>query len=246
MHRIVVANAKGGCGKSLVATSLAGFFAHHGRQTTLVDCDPQQASANWCADRPRTLPAIASISVSDPTFGIGAGFMLRVPPATEFLLIDTPAGLRSHQLSQLTRNAGVLLVPVVPSATDLRVTAAFLQSLHSLPEVRSGVLRVGIVANRVRERTLAARALSAGLDKLSRAALVRIRDSQMYVNLASAGRSVFDDTSSGAREHRGDWLPLLGWLLNPGRPTLSADLLAPAANEALGPAVAPEPASPVA
>jgi chromosome partitioning protein len=238
MHRIVVANAKGGCGKSLVATSLAGFFAHHGRKTTLVDCDPQQASAAWCADRPRNLPAIAAISVSDPTFGIGAGLALRVPPATEFLLIDTPAGLRSHQLSQLTRNAGVLLVPVVPSATDLRVTAGFLQSLHSLPEVRSGALRVGIVANRVRERTLAARALSAGLDKLARAALVRIRDSQVYVNLAASGRSVFDDPGTSAREHRGDWLPLLGWLLNPGRPTLSADLLLPAANDTSGPAEA--------
>lgn len=231
MHRIVVANAKGGCGKSLVATNLAGFFAHHGRHTTLVDCDPQQSTAAWCADRARSLPAIASVAVSDPTFGIGAGFALRVPPKTEFLIIDTPAGLRAHHLAQLIRNAGVLLVPLVPSTNDLRVTAAFLSSLHSLPEIRSGALRVGVVANRVRERTLASRALEAGLDKLARAALVRIRDTQLYVNLAATGRSVFDDRGAGAREHRGDWLPLLGWLLNPGRPTLSADLLLPAAND---------------
>lgn len=244
MHRIVVANAKGGCGKSMVATNLAGFFAHHGRRTTIVDCDPQQSAAAWCADRPRTLPQVAAVTCSDPVHGLGSGFLLRVPPATEFLIIDTPAGLRSHHIAQLTRNAGVLLVPLVPSTTDLRTTATFLSSLQRLPEVRSGALRVGVVANRVRERTLAARDLTAGLEKLARAALVRIRDAQIYVNLASGGRCIFDDPGSAAREHRGDWLPLLGWLLNPGRPTLAADLMEPAANEAIEAVASGAPALP--
>lgn len=211
MFRIIIANAKGGCGKTTLATNLAAFFAGQGRRSVIVDCDPQGSSAAWGQERPATVPPVGVVRGGDAQ-GLAAGWSLRIPAGTEYLVVDTPAGFRDNQLVQLTRLAQVMLVPVLPSALDLRATLAFLESVRRIPEVRSGALRIGVVANRVRDRTLAARELAVALAGLEQPQLVRLRDSQRYVQLAAAGLSVFD-AKRDVEAHRSDWVPLLGWLL---------------------------------
>ena len=44
---ILVANSKGGCGKTTLATNLAAYFAHSGQAVTLLDLDPQQSATQW-------------------------------------------------------------------------------------------------------------------------------------------------------------------------------------------------------
>jgi len=212
MFRILIANSKGGSGKTTVTTTLAGYFARCGRVTTLVDGDPQGSSLAWCRQRPAHLAPVHALASGDPAHGLHAGWLLRIPANTGVLLLDTPAGLRMHELERFARHADVLLVPVVPSAIDLRATLAFLDGIRKLHEVRAGQLRVALVANRVRERTRSARQLDAALDRLTEAAIVRVRDSQVYVAAAEAGRSLFDDDGSAARSHRDDWQALFDWI----------------------------------
>lgn len=212
MFRILVANSKGGCGKTTLTTSLAGYFARSGRRTTLVDCDPQASAIAWCALRPAHLPRVHALASNDPAHGLNAGWMLRVPPTTQVMLIDTPAGLRAHEFERFARHADALVIPIVPSPIDLRATLAFFDMVRKLQEVRSGRLRIALVASRLRERTRAAKHLEATLERLTQAAKIRVRDSQVYVALAENGRSVFDDDGSTARPHRADWTPLLDWL----------------------------------
>lgn len=212
MFRILVANSKGGCGKTTITATLAGYFARAGRRTTLVDCDPQGSSLAWAQLRPAHRPPIHTLASNDPAHGLGAGWVLRLPASTEVLLIDTPAGLRAHEFVPLVRHADVLLVPVVPSPLDLRATLGFLDLVRRIPEVRQGSLRVGLIANRLRERAVATRELDAALGRLTQAALVRVRDAQIYLRLGGAGLSVFEDDSAAARPHREDWSALLDWL----------------------------------
>jgi chromosome partitioning protein len=212
MFRILVANSKGGCGKTTLTSTLAGWYAHAGRRTTLLDCDPQASSLAWCKQRPAHRAALRALASNDPAHGLGAGWVLRLPGDTEILLIDTPAGLRSHEFAQFARHADVLLVPVVPSPLDLRATLGFLDTVRRLPEVRQGRLRVGLVANRLRERALSTRELDATLGRMTQIALARIRDSQLYVKHAAVGSSLFEDDSAAARQHQADWAPLLAWL----------------------------------
>ena len=47
MRSILVLNPKGGCGKTTIATNLAGYYADRGKQVGLVDLDPQGSSADW-------------------------------------------------------------------------------------------------------------------------------------------------------------------------------------------------------
>ncbi|MEP7043474.1 MAG: ParA family protein [Dokdonella sp.] len=212
MFRILVANSKGGCGKTTLTTTLAGYFARSGKRTTLVDCDPQGSSLAWCGLRAAHLAPVHALGSNDPKYGLTAGWLLRIPSPTQVLLIDTPAGLRAHELERFARHADVLLIPVVPSSIDLRATLVFIEGVRKLHEMRSGRLRVALIANRLRERTHSAKQLDAALDRLTHAAKIRVRDSQTYVGFAELGRSIFDDDSAAARSHREDWTPLLQWL----------------------------------
>ncbi|MEO8673478.1 MAG: ParA family protein [Tahibacter sp.] len=212
MLRILVANSKGGCGKTTVTSTLAGYYARSGRRTVLVDCDPQGSSLAWCSLRAAHLAPVHGVSSNDPSHGMSTSWMLRIPGNTDVLLIDTPAGLRAHEFEQFGRHADVLLIPVVPSPIDLRATLGFIDIVRRMPEVRQGKLRVGLIINRLRERTNSAKQLDITLQRLTQTALARVRDSQTYVGLSDCGQSLFDQNSSQTRSHREDWLPLLEWL----------------------------------
>lgn len=212
MFRILIANSKGGSGKTTVTTSLAGYFARSGRRTSLMDCDPQGSSSAWASQRAAHLAPVNAFTSNNPSHGLTPGWMLRVPANTEVLLIDTPAGLRSYEFEQFARHADALVIPVVPSPIDLRATLVFIDMVRKLDVVRAGRMRVAMIANRLRERTNSAKQLDATLDRLTEAALIRVRDSQVYVSLANLGQSVFDNDSAAVRTHRDDWKTLLEWL----------------------------------
>ena len=52
MRHILITNAKGGCGKSTIATNLASYYASEGFVTALADFDPQASALSWLEDRP--------------------------------------------------------------------------------------------------------------------------------------------------------------------------------------------------
>src|ERR1700709_19018 len=83
LRHVMVLNAKGGCGKSTLATNIAVFFARDGHQVCIADYDPQRSSLDWLAQRPVDLPAITGV----PAYEEG---LRSVPRATEILVIDAP------------------------------------------------------------------------------------------------------------------------------------------------------------
>lgn len=52
MPIVVVANPKGGAGKSTLSTNIAGYFARQGHAVMLGDADRQQSCAVWLRQRP--------------------------------------------------------------------------------------------------------------------------------------------------------------------------------------------------
>ena len=71
MKSFLVANPKGGAGKSTLATNLAGYFARRGGRVMLGDVDRQQSSRAWLDIRPAGLPPISGweIKAGDPEGG---------------------------------------------------------------------------------------------------------------------------------------------------------------------------------
>jgi chromosome partitioning protein len=224
MQRILIVSPKGGCGKSTVTTNLGAFFVREGKRTLVMDCDHQSSTGEWARVRGHAVPAVPVLDSAD-SGGQGFGsWTLRIPPSTEVLLIDTPAGLRQHQIVELLRRCDTVLVPLVPSAMDLRATLPFLSELKQTQAVRAGAVRVGLVANRMKSRTLAAREFGSLATALPFPVVASIRDTQAYVLAAALGRSVFDYTTAATQECRDDWQPLLRWLTRPHEAAGQAEL----------------------
>lgn len=212
MQKILIASSKGGCGKTTVTTNLAVALARAGRRIWLIDTDAQGSSADWALARGDLQPEIPVMTSPDTGQGISLGWSLRIPPATEVLLVDTPAGLRNHQMAEYLRRCDTVLVPMIPSAIDLRATQNFLQELAQSTAVRSGTVRVGLIANRVKARTIAARDLGELAADLPFPLISSLRDTQAYVLAGALGRGVMDYSGAALAPCREEWAPILDWL----------------------------------
>ncbi len=203
----VVANPKGGAGKSTLATNLAGWLARQGHAVALGDLDRQQSAGQWLALRPPQLPPIHALALAD-------GDVLRTPRGCTHLVLDTPAGLHGKRLDLVLKVADRIVVPLQPSPFDLAATHAFLQALAG--HKRGGRVAVGLVAMRVKEHTHATQHLHEFLDAVApvplNIPLTHLRDTQNYAHLAARGLTLFDVAPSRVERDLQQWLPLTQWL----------------------------------
>ncbi len=205
MKAILVANPKGGSGKTTLATNLAGSLAARGEEVYLWDLDRQQSSRSWLTIRPAERPAILRLDARD-------GDEPSVPRGSSWLILDSAAGLHGKNLAHALKLAQKVLVPVQPSVFDMAATSTFLQRLMEEKSIRRHKTFVGIVGMRVDPRTKAAATLEAFLSQFKLPVLTYLRDTQVYVNAAFNGLSVFDLPDHVSARDLEQWQPLLDWL----------------------------------
>jgi chromosome partitioning protein len=203
MKAVLVANPKGGAGKTTLATNLAGYFANQGKVTTLCDLDRQQSALRWMAFRDPALPPVTGY------YG-GNQISLSLPKEPDWVVVDAPAGLQGYKLSDTLRQADKVLVPLVPSVFDMAATEDFLNSIRH--EIRGQRAKVGIVAMRVDPRTRAAGMLEEFLSHFDLPIVAYLRNTQNYVNVAAAGATVFDPPRAKHRRDVAQWSSLLQWV----------------------------------
>lgn len=203
MRAVLVANPKGGAGKTTLATNLSGYFANEGQKTTLCDLDRQQSALRWMAFRDQALPPVTG-------YFAGNQIVLNLPKESDWVVVDAPAGLQGYKLSDYLRAVDKVIVPLVPSVFDMAATEDFLNSIRG--EVRGLREKVGIVAMRVDPRTRAASMLEEFLKHFDIPIVAYLRNTQNYVNVAAAGATVFDPPRARHRRDVEQWRPLIQWL----------------------------------
>jgi chromosome partitioning protein len=203
MPVIVVANPKGGVGKSTLATQIAGWWARQGHAVMLGDIDRQQSSRHWLSLRSTALPVIRGWESVDDQ-------LLRPPKGTTHLVLDTPAGLHGKRLDAVMKLADKLLIPLQPSPFDMAATHAFVQQLRQ--HRRADRVKLGLVAMRVKEHTHAAEHLHEFLAVLKQTPVAQLRDTQNYVHLAARGLTLWDVAPGRVERDIAQWQPLIHWL----------------------------------
>jgi chromosome partitioning protein len=205
MRHVMVLNAKGGCGKSTLATNIAVFFAREGQQVCIADYDPQQSSLDWLAQRPADLPAITGVRAFEDG-------LRNVSRSTDILVIDAPARVHGTELNELVRRAETIVVPVLPSSIDMKASQHFMAELLEIGKVSRRQARLALVANRVREHTLIYEELDQYLSKLKVPYLGCLREAQNYVRAYARGMGVLELPEYLASPDWAQWEPIGEWL----------------------------------
>ena len=200
MKTILVANPKGGSGKTTLSVNIAGYLASRGQRVAMLDLDRQQSASLWLATRPDNLPKIRTLESKKED-----------AHRNDWLVIDSPAGLHGKNLAHALKLASRIIVPVAPSLFDLQASRDFLQTLAEEKKARSKG-HIGIVGMRMEMRTKAAWALEHFLATLDLPILAYLRETQVYVNAAFEGKSLFDLPRYVAERELEQWAFLQDWL----------------------------------
>ena len=199
MKTILIANPKGGSGKTTLSVNIAGFLANRGERVAMLDLDRQKSATLWVSTRPSDLSEIVTLESRK-----GEGHLI------DRLVIDSPAGLHGKNLAHAIRLAKKIIVPVSPSLFDLDASRDFLSLLADEKEARK--CQIGVVGMRMDARTHAALALENFLAGLDLPVLAYLRDTQTYVKAAFEGKSLFDLPPHQSMRELEQWEYMLDWL----------------------------------
>jgi chromosome partitioning protein len=214
IRRILVINGKGGCGKTTIATNLAVTYASLGHNVALIDNDPQASSTYWVEQRDPELPPVHLVAAHRrPNMYQTQTFHNRVPPDVDRVIVDGHSNARDRDLETLLKQSDVVLVPLLPSAIDIRAGSRFITSLLTHRAFRDDPRPVGVIANRVQPNTEMHEKLKHFLGCLDVPAVATFRDSPVYTEAAEHGQGVVDMLDSrAARKETPAWRELARWL----------------------------------
>lgn len=201
MHMVIV-NTKGGSGKTLLATQLASYYSSNGNTVAIYDHDSQHSSKDWVQARPKRLPPIISVTASGD---------LTPRISTDIAIHDMPAGYDIRELATDVPETEKILIPLLPSPTDLRVVWRFCMMLSYTGLLESSI-DIGFVINRYRASSLFNETMLKFLNRLDIPILGQIRDTQNYIHATNRGLGIFDLPGNKTQVDRDSWQPIIDWL----------------------------------
>lgn len=200
MRSILVVNPKGGCGKTTIATNLAGYYASKGVATALVDLDQQRSAYQWAMSRPESAAKIDAYTELQDSF------------SAKRVIYDCPAQIHLGLTSDLINRSDVIIMPINPSIIDHRAAFKFIFDVRSL--IRSDVckqIKIGLVANRANAAFKSYHELEKFAEMMRTPVITSLRNSQNYVSAAEAGSSIFEMSSQRFATDREQWRSLNYW-----------------------------------
>jgi chromosome partitioning protein len=215
-QRVLISNAKGGCGKTTIATNIASHYAARGKNVRLFDHDSQGSSLQWVKRRNHSYQNIFGVDASRrPDNHMTRSWQLRVPPETDIVVLDTAAGIDVSELAAMFHENDCLIIPVLPSPIDIHATAHFIKDILLIGKARKRQIRMAVVANRVRKNTRMYHALERFLFSLKIPFVTSLRDTQHYASAIERGCGIQELKYPQMKQDQQQWAPLFRWLETP-------------------------------
>jgi chromosome partitioning protein len=127
MPILLIANTKGGCGKSTVATNIATVLSRN-YDVMLLDADRQTSSSEWWATRKQSYPDHPKIACVQKRGDI-ADTLLDFDKRYQFVIVDV-AGDISDEMDSALEVCDKVLMPFRPSTYDLSALPTNCKLLH--------------------------------------------------------------------------------------------------------------------
>lgn len=214
MKTVLIANQKGGCGKTSIAVTLATALANQGQTVALADADPQKSSLGWLKRRPDTAaPIIAVDWREEEDIGDLSKKVARQLGKQDWLIIDAPGSVSAERAQSLISEAQAILIPVLPSVYDADSTKRFLKSIQDIKRIRKGKVEIYLLANRVRAQSSSSQRLKHFFENIGQQPLAWLTERSFYPQLAEQGLGLFDKTQKPFRDVQVQWQPILDALM---------------------------------
>jgi chromosome partitioning protein len=208
MKTILIANQKGGCGKTMTAITLATALSQKGYKVALADADNQKSSLQWLKQRPNTVAQIQSLDWRHEK-SIG-----EAPKHLDYLIIDAPGALSGEHAEQLISESHAIVTPLQPSFFDIDSTRRFLKHLQDIKRIRKGKVQILLIANRVKPNSASSKDIQDFFTKIEQEPVAWISERSAYGTLAMQGLSIFDKTQKNFVTIQSQWQPVLNQLVD--------------------------------
>jgi chromosome partitioning protein len=197
MKTIVIANQKGGSGKSTITVHLAAAAERAGDGPALIsDTDPQGTAADWFNQRKKSgvdTPRYAGLSLDDL-----AGKVKALGEAgASYLFVDTAPSIGAVN-ADLFKLADLILIPLNPTPADLRAL------VKGLPLVRQSGKPFQFVLTRVRPNLRNNDGAAVALEALGLVLTTRMHERVIYAETFAHGKTALEtDAKSVAAQEVG-------------------------------------------
>jgi chromosome partitioning protein len=194
---IGVSNLKGGVGKSTIAQNLAVCFAHMGFKTCIVDTDTNANSLSWSAAREDDLASITVVGSTEPK---AIGKMVRdMHRDYDVIVIDGTPSL-SEMTTRVILASDLLLIPLLPSAHDIRAMTLFFERFEQAKEVKENIPAF-FVMNQYSPKINVHRGMKEAVANFDIPTLeTTINKRAAYVETALEGRGVYESNDQKAKD----------------------------------------------
>ena len=190
MKTIVIANQKGGSGKSTATVHLAVAAERAGDGPVIIsDTDPQGTASDWFNQRKKTgiatprYSALALNSLNERVTDLTAA-------GASYLLIDTAPSIGAVN-ADLFAIADLILIPLNPTPADLRAL------VKGLPLVKASGKPFQFVLSRVRPNLRSNDGTAIALEALGLVLPTRMHERVIYADTFGHGKTAFEIDPKG-------------------------------------------------
>lgn len=193
--KIVVANTKGGVGKSTLAVHAAVWLFDQGFRVAVLDLDKQRSSSEWVTEAE---PKITVRTADTPEQCLSEA--VELSESHDLLVADGPGGLDDLSRTLLLL-ADLALFPITPSILDLRSVQGATSILRFAQQINGGRPEGRLILNKMKTRETISRELKSAAHTLGlTVARQVVRDLQAFRDAAQQGTTV---TRAGRKAAQG-------------------------------------------